>query len=281
VSDLSTVSGNQHPVFFNKLSEHNWMWGYDNTADNAQRYSLGGPCAWLSSFSANGYAAACQVYVMINKLLYDKIPSTDVRKGWWVDAELQSPLLEGLTWDGEGDIGNLTIDGVKEAFLPYTNVKFGTDPIGTTTNEDDFPLMRVEEMYLIKAEGLAKSGGEDEARTLLENFVKTYRNPSYSSTAGGRTLADEIWYQRRVELWGEGFGVTDMKRLGKPLVRFHDEASTNYPADFRFNMAADDPWLLMRFPQGEMNTNFDIVDNTGGNLPVTDQNPSLRDGVTD
>ena len=281
IDDLSSVAGNQHPISFNKISEHNWMWGYDNTSDNAKRYLVGGPDAWLSSFSANGYAAGAGTYVTINKLLWDKIPASDVRKGWWVDAELQSPLLKGLTWDGKGDIGNLEIDGVKLAFSPYTNVKFLTDPIGTTTNEDDFPLMRVEEMYLIKAEGLAKSGQEDDAKTFLENFVKTYRDPSYSATDGGRTLADEIWFQRRVELWGEGFGILDIKRLNKPLVRFHDAASTNYPAAFRFNMAADDPWLLMRFPQGEINTNFGVVQNEGGNLPKTDQNPALRDGVTD
>ena len=46
-------------------------------------------------------------------------------------------------------------------------------------------------------------------------------------------------------------------------------------------MPADDPWGLLRFPQGEMDTNFAIVDNEGGNQPTIDQNPNLRDGVTD
>ena len=98
--------------------------------------------------------------------------------------------------------------------------------------------------------------------------------------ATSRNLLDEIWFQRRVELWGEGFGVLDIKRLNKPLVRFHDDKG-NIAAAFRFNLPADDPWMLMRFPQGELNTNFAIVDNTGGHQPVTDENPSLRDGVTD
>lgn len=52
------------------------------------------------------------------------------------------------------------------------------------------------------------------------------------------------------------------------------------PAAFRFNLAADDPWLLMRFPQAEMNTNFGIVDNTGDSS-TTGEGKSLRDGVTD
>ena len=37
----------------------------------------------------------------------------------------------------------------------------------------------------------------------------------------------------------------------------------------------------MRFPQGELDTNFSVVDNTDGEMPKMDQNPALRDGVTD
>ena len=143
--------------------------------------------------------------------------------------------------------------------------------------------MRIDEMYLIEAECLAKiSGKESQGATVLETYVKTYRDPSYSVNGRGLKLADEVWFQRRVELWGEGFGIFDTKRLGKPLVRFHDnENSSNISAAFRFNMKADDGWLLMRFPQGELDTNFDIVDNSDGEMPKMDQNASLRDGVTD
>jgi hypothetical protein len=37
----------------------------------------------------------------------------------------------------------------------------------------------------------------------------------------------------------------------------------------------------MRFPQRETNTNFGIVNNTGGVAPKIGINPELRDGVTD
>lgn len=271
---------------FMDISEHNWIWGYDMTTDLAQGGLYATSSSWLRSFSGQSYSAACQVYTMINKLLYDKITAGDVRKGWWVNEDLESPLLDGLTWlvDGKakGDIANLEIDDVKLAFLPYTNVKFGCTTIGTVNNDEDSPLMRVEEMILIQAECYAKSGNETKAKEILTNFVKTYREPNYSVDERGLSLADEIWFQRRVELWGEGFGIYDTKRLNKPMVRFHDdESSTNQPSNFCFNMAADDGWLLMRFPQGELNTNYGIVDNTDGTLPVKGQNPSLRDGVTD
>ena len=265
------------------IGEHNWIWGYDMRSDIALANPYATSSSWLRSFSGDGYAAACQVYACINQLLYDKIPATDVRKGWWVDASMESPLLESVTWDGVSgsDVAGLEIDNVKMAFLPYTNVKFGMYQVGGTTNDEDWPFMRVEEMILIQVEGLAKSGQTAEAVALLEDFVQTYRDPSYSVDDGGRSLEDEIWFQRRVELWGEGFSNSDTRRLNKPLVRFHEGAPSNVPEAFRFNMTADDGWWLMRFTSAEMNTNLAIVDNTGGNKPVQEQNGSLRDGVTD
>ncbi len=269
--------------FLYDIGEHNWIWGYDMRSDIALANPYATSSSWLRSFSGDGYAAACQVYACINKILYDKIPTTDIRKGWWVDASLESPLLKSVTWDGVSGsaVAGLEIDNVKMAFLPYTNVKFGMYQVGGTTNDEDWPFMRVEEMILIQVEGLAKSGRASEAVALLEDFVQTYRDPSYSVTAGGRSLEDEIWFQRRVELWGEGFSNSDTRRLNKPLVRFHDGVFSNVPAAFRFNMTANDGWWLMRFTSAEKNTNLAIVDNTGGTQPVQYQNGTLRDGVTD
>ena len=278
----ATIEEVSMPSFYN-ISEHNWIWGYDMTTDVALTNPYATASSWIRSFSGDGYAAATQVYSCINSLLYDKIPSTDVLKGWWVNTALESPLLEDISW-GEvtgNAVAELEIENIKLPFLPYTNVKFGMNTIGGTNNDEDWPFMRVEEMILIQAEGLVRSGSRDEGKQMLEDFIRSYRDPAYSADASGRTLEDEIWYQRRVELWGEGFSNNDTRRLGKPLVRFHDPATSNVPAAFRFNMTADDPWWLMRFPKAETNTNLAIVDNSGGTAPVQDQYPELRDGVTD
>lgn len=281
----ATIEEMSKPAFYD-ISEHNWIWGYDMatgltsnlTAGNRFYATTGG---WLRSFSGNGYAPACQVYTCINTLLYNKIPATDVRKGWWVDENLNSPLLAGLKWPGFDDVANADDGDNKLPFLPYTNVKFGAISIGNTINEEDMPLMRVEEMILIQAEAKARLGDNGGATSILENFVKTYRDPAYSASAGGRNLLDEIWFQRRVELWGEGFGVFDNLRLDKPIVRNHGAGTSNISDAFRFNLESQDPWLRMRFPQGEMNTNFGIVDNKGGQQPKIDQGAGLLDGVTD
>ena len=278
------------PAFMD-INEHNWIWGYDmaDGLPNARKEALGSwngvyatTSSWLRSFSNSGYSPATQCYCCINTLLWNKIPDTDVRKGWWVDENLESPLLNGLKWPGFDDVANADDGGdAKLPYLPYTNVKFGCQTIATDVNEEDMPLMRVEEMILIQAEAKARGGDTGTATTILENFVKTYRDPAYSAAAGGRTLLDEIWFQRRVELWGEGFGVFDNLRLDKPIVRSHGPGTSNIADAFRFNLESQDPWLRMRFPQGEMNTNFGIVDNQGGQQPTIDMNPGLKDGVTD
>lgn len=269
------------PSFYN-ITDHNWLWGYDMTMDAAKAFPHATSSAWIRSFSANGYSAGTGTYFCINNLLYNKIPESDVRKGWWVNTDLYSPLLDNLTFGqlkGQ-QIATEGIEEVKEIFLPYTNVKFGMYTIGGTTNEEDWPFMRVEEMLLIQAEGLIKSGQTAAGVQVLNDFVRTYRDPQYNAEATGRKIEDEVWFQRRVELWGEGFSNSDTRRLGKPLVRFHGSDS-NWPEAFRFNMTADDGWWLLRFCTDELNTNLAIVDNEGGALPVSGQNASLRDGVTD
>lgn len=279
------------PAFCN-IEEHNWIWGINITTEMAGIDGAPTSSSWICAFSGDGYAP----YInppFINVLLYNKIPDTDVRKGWWLNAEGQSPNLEGLMWTdpetGQVATGNeipgFTITDIKIAYDPYTNVKFGMKSgVGSTVNNNDWPLIRVEEMILIKAEGLARSGNEGEAKQVLESFVKTYRDPSYDATAGGRSLLDEIWFQRRVELWGEGFFTADAKRMNKHIVRFHGSGTTNFPDAFQFNVENNDPWLNMRFPNTELNNNYGVIDNNGGVQPVPGDEkgkPVLRDGVTD
>jgi len=268
---------------FESLTEKDWIWGYDMTDVIANVYDVATSSSWLRSFSAEAYSCWCQTYTCINTLLYNKIPATDIRKQWWVDEDLKSELIEGLTWDGEHEIASFTDGGdTKTTYLPYTNVKFGCNPIATVTNEEDFPFIRVDEMYLIQAEAKAHLS-EAEGASILTNYVKTYRDPAYDVKGRNLSIFNEIWFQRRVELWGEGFFTFDMKRMGKPLVRFHGSGQNkgNQPENFAFNMEADDAWLNMRFSQGELDTNHGIVDNTGSKIPDPGQNPNLLDGVTD
>jgi len=275
------------PSFYS-ANASSWMWALLIRPVNIED----GYSSWpseLCSFSGNSYTANLGCYKMINTLLWSKIPLTDVRKGWWVDKDFKSPLIDNSSWPGYVGqaIGPLSITGIKIPFLPYTNVKFGpyNGVMGNGDNASDWCMMRAEEMLFICAEGLAMSSHESEAKVMLEDFVKNNRNPSYTCTATtAEALQNEIWFQRRVELWGEGFGLFDMMRLKKNMVRFNDRIQTNFPETFSFNIRSDDGWLLMRIPQKEINSNAGIpesANNTDGEMPKMNQNPGLTDGVTD
>ena len=170
---------------------------------------------------------------------------------------------------------NETIEGssIVEYFglEPYVNTKFGAyqSVFGNTTNASDWPLMRVEEMYLIKAEAEAMSGNLAAGKSTLENFVQAYRDPSFVSKATSpQQFQDEVWLQRRMELWGEGHSLFDLLRLKKPVIR----KNTNYHASVQFNLEPESQIMIYRIPQCEMETNTGISD--ADNNPAAPQ-PAL------
>jgi hypothetical protein len=279
MSDVSKPS-------FNSANASSWMWAVlMNPAIVSNNLST-----WqshLCSFTGYGYTTAVGMYRCINNVLWKRINAADVRKGWWVDDKLESPLIDGLSWPGyRGEpIGPLQIADIKMEFLPYTNVKFGPykDEIGNADNAGDWCLMRAEEMLLIRVEALAKSGQESAAKALLESFVKIYRFPGYTTAASSaEALQNEVWFQRRIELWGEGFAFYDRHRLKRNMVRVVAGTESNFPEEWQFNMRADDGWLLNRIPSSEINANDAISEdqnNKDGQLPKAGAGADLSDGV--
>ena len=236
---------------FNSASASSWLWGVVITPDNDVVKT--GIINWpshLCSLTGNGYTTLTGSFRYVSSALYDQIPDTDIRKQWFISPEGTSTLVDNETVGGTPVIEYFGL-------APYTNVKFGAyqDVMGNTTNSQDWPLMRVEEMYLIKAEGEAMSGNLTTAKQTLEDFVKTYRNPSYVCTASSaQEMQDEIWLQRRMELWGEGFALFDILRLKKPIIR----KNTNYEAIVQFNLEPESQIMIYRIPQCEMETNKGI-----------------------
>ena len=264
---------------FNDADDSNWMWALIIGPDQTN----GDLASWpsqLSSLTGYGYTTAVAVWRTINVLLYSKIPAADVRKTWWVDENLHSdmpsyPAGYGNDW----------------GFNPYTNIKFANysnDWGIDDTNGGDWCIMRAEEMLLIEAEAKAMSGDLAGAKSLLQDWVTTYRNPEYQSYAStAAEFQNEVWFQRRVELWGEGFGFFDLQRLNKHMVRFNTRIpDTNHDDNFRFNLANDHMVRLLTIPQREINANngIDESDNNPGQslIPIgMGAGAGLLDGVTD
>jgi hypothetical protein len=206
---------------FNNLTDNSWMWGI--AIAETDRVVTTGIINFPSHSCSFSYGyVTVGAWKYCNSSLYNQISSRDVRKGWFLDENLQST--------------NLT--KAQQAYLDsystipaYTNVKFDSynSVLNQSTNASDIPLMRVEEMYYILAEGLAMSGRVEEGRTTFENFIQRYRNSKYTCYATtAEALQEEIYQDRRVEFWGEGLSFFDIMRLNKPV----DRRNANYPSDF-------------------------------------------------
>lgn len=199
---------------FKAMTEPNWMWGiYIAETD---RVVTSGIVNWPSHMGSLNYGyASVGAWRRINSTLYDQINSTDARKGWFLDSNAKSANLSAEQQEY-----------VNEMEIPaYTQVKFAPygDELYTSTNANDIPLMRIEEMYLILAEAQAMGGNPAQGAATLQAFVQAYRDPAYTCNAGSaEAVQNAVWLQRRIELWGEGLSYFDLLRLRKGI----DRAST-------------------------------------------------------
>jgi hypothetical protein len=250
---------------FNTPNGHNsWIWCASTTADNDVVKT--GIINWTSFMCAEqefGYVGPGGGEAMLmDRNLYNRIPDTDFRK--------KSYVKPGASIS---DIESNTPNSYKQWMTtkPCLSLKFrpsqGEYEEYTIAAASSVPLMRVEEMYLIEAEAAARQNAA-QGKQLLETFVKTYRNPDYVCTGTStEEIIDEIWLQRRVELWGEGFATFDIKRLNKGITRSYN--GTNHPAGHLFNTTQSPGWMNYCIVRTEFNNNFAINPNENNPAPTT------------
>jgi hypothetical protein len=148
----------------------------------------------------------------IYNLLYEKISSTDIRKQLWARTVVGNTSLV------VPPSGNRYKLMSQKFIVDHPNNASG-DYNGSLWTAD-LAFVRLPEMYLIMAEGYARSGTEETKAKEALFAVANSRDPQYTlSTNTGETLIDEIMTQRRIELWSEGFRFLDLKRLNLPLDR--------------------------------------------------------------
>ena len=234
---VSLMSTTEYVKGFNDYNNVEWMWG--SHINEVQTDYFGNFGAYMSRNYNSTVIRSCPK--AINSKLYDLIPATDIRAALFDKTGRHTALNLPSTY----------------AKFPYTSQKYLA--LSTGDSRCDIPYMRVAEMYLIEAEAKARLGAAD-ANTVLFTLVKS-RNPSYVlSTNTGQALVNEIWFQRRIELWGEGFRFYDLKRTNSPLDRSganHDSAITNGV----INVPVTDKRWQWLIPRAEINANPLIVQN--------------------
>jgi hypothetical protein len=143
----------------------------------------------------------------IQDSIYRLIPPSDIRSRLW-DSTGANPLFP-VPVDASGKELGMRVKFMQRKFRV-------ADP---QMSIGDVPLMRAAEMYLIEAEALAHMNNDAAAAKVLYDLA-IVRDPAYKLSAKtGSALLNEILFQRRIELWGEGFRFYDLKRLNLPLVR--------------------------------------------------------------
>ncbi|ADB42407.1 RagB/SusD family nutrient uptake outer membrane protein [Spirosoma linguale] len=237
---FSLMSIAQYQEGFSDIGNPEWMWGFDHVEDQSEFFG-----AFHSYMSSNYNSTNIRVTPKaINSLLYDQIPATDVRSKMWVKAPTTANSI-------------VPTGGVR---VPYMNQKFRLPGTPSTSAMGDIPYMRVAEMYLIEAEAQARLGNATAAASTLFDLVSK-RDPSYKlSTSTGAALLNEILFQRRIELWGEGFRFTDLKRMNMALNR-NGTTNTNSAVVVLFDVAPGDVQWEFLIPRRELNANKAVVQN--------------------
>ena len=217
-----------------------WMWASSQTADDATvKSKLVNWTSFLSNESEWGYTSYGGPVIMISRDMYDRLSDTDWRK-----LEFKAPDGSALAAQNTYCDDQYKPGGDQE--LPkYASLKFrpgGGDVKNSTVGAATaFPIMRVEEMYFIEAEAAAHQNPA-QGKTLLVNFMRAYRDANYSTTASTKdAVVEEIVFQKRVELWGEGQTFYDIKRLNYSVKRAY--TGTNFKETARYNTNGRPAWM--------------------------------------
>jgi hypothetical protein len=141
----------QYQEGFSDIGNPEWIWGFDHLEDQSEFFG-----AYHSYISSNFNSTVIRLVPrVINSLLYERIPTTDIRSKMWVKTPTAANSV-------------VPTGGVR---APYMSQKFRLPGTPSTSAMGDIPYMRAAEMYLIEAEAQARLGNLTEAATALFNLV--------------------------------------------------------------------------------------------------------------
>lgn len=227
-------------VMFGFNDKSKWMWGTQYSDGNVS--NIINWAAFMTTENTYGYSGplpgGAEAYPMIDALTYARISDTDWRK-----LEFQAPQgspLYGQNTYCDNELGETIKENLTYAALKFRPAGGNVDQ-STKGNVTAFPIMRIEEMYLIEAEAAAHQN-VNRGKTLLKNFMLT-RDENYDCDyiTTAEDLVEEIVFQKKVELWGEGQSWFDIKRLDYPVTKSY--TGTNWDSNGQFNTLRRPAWM--------------------------------------
>ena len=237
--------------FNSATSNNSWIWGLALPSESvANLLCFTAHMSTENSWSAYGY----DVCRSINRNLYNSISDYDFRKHSWLNPDRSVYDYQSCREDGKTYF--------KDKLKDYANIKFrpaqGNYKEYKVGGAADHCLMRVEEMYFIEAEARAHADLSEGIR-LLNEYMNSYRmigDVKYDCTAKASSLSaftNELILQKRIEFWGEGVVMFDMKRLNISSKRGY--VGTNASASYRLNCEGRAPYWNFVISRGEVQNN--------------------------
>jgi hypothetical protein len=198
---------------------------YCDSIINSNDYAMEGVDNYLNIWKGNSDESIFELNMKYNavsneasgsffgRFLHDPIiKGKGSNSSWQINEDVAYYELYDTTIDLRSlqIIGNRTTGDL--SLMKYTNVNY-YDPNSPSSYvvDNNLVLLRLADIYLLKAESLFKTSNEGGARTAL-NVVKN-RAGLPSSTNAGADLWDEILEERRRELIGEGCNAYDFIRM--------------------------------------------------------------------
>lgn len=233
---------------FNDVNSSNWMWGQEVTTETA---------TGLASFFGQ---------VDIHSYSYAWAGDTKA-----IDENLFKLITEKHSFDARQRWFNATAP-----FKYCPARKFFSAKNPTSTKDEDIDrewlsdnvFMRIESMYLIAAEASYRLGEDDDAISYLtaitDQRVDTAANAAadYATYIGGlnhENLLAEIDYNWRVEMWGEGYALQTLRRLGPSTIGDDKRRrGSNHKADAGSEISPTADKYVFQIPSSEYSYNPNV-----------------------
>ena len=245
---------------FNDVNNESWMWGENVTIE-----TTGMLASWWGQVDIHSYSYAWSGDTKaLDENLYKLIAAADSTKDGKPNGH---PFDARINWFNDGS-GN-------SVYKYCGDGKFYSAKCPTSTKADDIDrewlsdnvLMRIEMMYLIAAEASYRLGNRNDAITYLTDITSKriltgheaqYADYETSLSLGTANLLDEIEYNWRVELWGEGYALMTFRRLN-PDVTTERKRGANHKGSPGSKMTEDDKYIFV-MPSNEGSYNPNVND---------------------
>ncbi len=254
-------------AFCDASGNNSWMWYYTISGNNMG--NLCNPTGFLAGEADWGYNSLTRL--ALHKWLYDRLNRSDFRKKSFIDPDRTTYPADYYKWaDQAGFLGDYPFEQLPDYLSLKIRCKGGDWTTYSIGGAVDWPIMRVEEMYLIEAEAIGMSQGEAAGIEKLESFMKTYRDPEYSYAKASSTFnqgfvknfQEEVLYQKRIEFLGEGVGFFDAKRI-RPGIKTWYPGSNVIHDTMKYDIEEVSPYWNFVIPTDEIENNDYIVEEDG------------------